>query len=209
MNPTARRLRAVPILIAANVLVYLYQVTLASPQFLRLFALSASGLEAGRWWQFFTHAFLHGNTMHLLFNMVGLWCAGRTVERVMGTGRFLALFAISAAAGGVFQLAIGGPGTLLGASGAVLGVILAFTTLFPESQIVVLLLVIPVRMRAKYLGWGITGSSLLLVLTGWLPGIGHAAHLGGCVAGYLFARLSGHCSSSPRTSRESGRSRSE
>ena len=91
--------------------------------------------------------------------MAGLWFAGRIVERVMGTGRFLALYFACAVAGGIAQLLLeGGKFLLLGASGAVCGVILAFATIFPEAQIVMLLFfVIPLRLRAKYLGWGLIG----------------------------------------------------
>ncbi len=192
MNPMGRPLKAVPVLIGVNVLVFLYQITLAPPRFLGTYALSVPGLEAGGWWQFITHAFLHGNTLHLLFNMMGLWFAGRVVERVMGTWRFLALYAIAAVAGGVFQLALGHGAALIGASGAVFGVIIAFTTIFPESKIVALLFFIPVPLRAKYLGWGLAGSSLFFLVTGLMPVIGHAAHLGGCVAGYLFVRFTAH-----------------
>lgn len=190
MNPPARRLKAVPVLIVVNVVVFLCTRNLVeSPRFLSVYALSAFGLENGRWWQFLTHAFLHGNTLHLLFNMMGLWFAGRIVERVMGTWRFLALYAAAAIAGGAFQMAFGGGAFLLGASGAVFGVLVAFTTLFPESQVVALLFFIPVRLKAKYLGWGLTGSALFFLVTGILPIIGHAAHLGGCLTGYLFVRL--------------------
>jgi membrane associated rhomboid family serine protease len=126
--------------------------------------------------------------------MAGLWFAGRIMERVMGTGRFLALYIACAVAGGLAQLLLeGGSSLLLGASGAVCGVILAFATIFPEAQIVMLLFfVVPLRFRAKYLGWGLTGSSLLFFLVGFEPWIGHAAHLGGCVTGYLLARLNGY-----------------
>ena len=65
---------------------------------------------------------------------------------------------------------------LIGASGAVCGVVIAFTAMFPEAQIMALLFfVIPIRLRAKYLGWGITGSALLFLVTGFEPWIGHAA----------------------------------
>jgi membrane associated rhomboid family serine protease len=188
MSISERPLRAVPALIALNVLVYLYEITLASPRFVPGFALSAAGLEAGRWWQLLTHAFLHGNELHLLFNMLGLWCAGRIVERVFGTGRFLVLSGIAAMAGGLFQLALGGPGLLLGASGAVFGVMIAFCTLFPENRITAVFFVFPIRLKAKFLGLGLTASAVLFLVTGWLPGFGHAAHLGGCVAGFLFTR---------------------
>jgi membrane associated rhomboid family serine protease len=112
----------------------------------------------------------------------------------MGTGRFVALYFACALAGGIAQLLLeGGRSLLLGASGAVCGVILAFATIFPEAQIVMLLFfVIPLRLRAKYLAWGLIGSSLLFLLLGFEPWIGHAAHLGGCLAGYLLARLNGY-----------------
>lgn len=196
MTEKRRRVSAVGVLIAFNVGVFLYQLLRPdlNGRLLELYALSSAGIEEGRWWQLLTHAFLHGNIWHLLFNMAGLWFAGRIVERVMGTGRFLALYVACAVAGGLAQLLLeGGNSLLLGASGAVCGVILAFATIFPEAQIVMLLFfVVPLRFRAKYVGWGLTGSSLLFFLVGFEPWIGHAAHLGGCVTGYLLARFNGY-----------------
>jgi len=190
-------LRAVPILIAVNTIIFLYEQAVGAQGRSRLFqiyALTESGLAEGRWWQLLTHAFLHGSIVHLLVNMAGLWFAGRIVERVMGTGRFLVLYGVSALAGGLAQILLTGAQVpLIGASGAVSGVVIAFTTIFAETQIVALLFfVIPIRLRAKYLGWGIAGSSLLFLVTGFEPWIGHAAHFGGCVAGYFFARLAGY-----------------
>jgi membrane associated rhomboid family serine protease len=196
--------RAVPILVVVNTAVFLLEELLprkSLSQLFDLFALTASGLAEGRWWQFLTHAFLHGgspnlflNLLHLVVNMVGLWFAGRIVERVMGTGRFLVLYAVSALTGGLAQVLLtGGNIPLIGASGAVCGVLIAFTTMFAEVQVRALLLfVIPLNLRAKYLGWLVAGSALFFQLTGLAPHIGHAAHLGGCVAGYLFARLAGY-----------------
>ncbi len=161
MTQSRRRISAVGLLIALNCGVFLYQ--LLRPDFnetlLDLYGLSSEGVEQGAWWQLVTHAFLHGNIWHLLFNMAGLWFAGRIVERIMGTGRFLALYIACAVAGGLAQLLLeGGRSLLLGASGAVCGVILAFATIFPEAQIVMLLFfVIPLRLRAKYLALGSHG----------------------------------------------------
>ena len=201
MTQRLRRIGAVEVLIAFNVAVFLYQLLRPDldERLLDLYALSTAGIEQGRWWQLITHAFLHGNIWHLLFNMAGLWFAGRIVERVIGTARFLGLYMSCAIAGGLAQVLLeGGRSLLLGASGAVCGVILAFATIFPEAQIVLLLFfVIPLRFRAKYLGWGLMGSSLLFFLVGFEPWIGHAAHLGGCVAGYLLARLNGYGVPSP------------
>lgn len=188
------QLRVVPALIAVNTVIFLIGFGLG-PAFrawsIQVFALTASGLMEGRWWQLITHAFLHGSLLHLLLNMVGLWFAGRIVERVLGTNRFLILYFVAAVSGGLAQIMLSGGGhPLIGASGAVCGVLLAFTTMFAETEIVALLFfVIPIRMRAKYLGWGIVGTSVLFLVIGFEPWIGHAAHLGGSIAGYLFARL--------------------
>jgi len=191
------QLRAVPALIAVNTVIFLIGLGLG-PGFrtwsVHFFALTASGLMEGQWWQLITHAFLHGNLLHLLLNMVGLWFAGRIVERILGTKRFLILYFVAAVSGGLAQILLSGDNhPLIGASGAVCGVLLAFTTMFAETEIVALILfVIPIRMRAKYLGWGIVGTSTLFLIIGFEPWIGHAAHLGGCIAGYLFARLDGY-----------------
>lgn len=197
MNGRYWMFRAVPVLVAINVGIFFYESMLsygAKQQLFAMYALSADGLGAGRWWQFGTHAFLHGGWLHLILNMVGLWVPGRIVERVMGTGRFLALYVISAVGGGLAQVMLSGTNSvLIGASGAVCGVVLAFTTMFPEAQRVFLIFfVLPLRLRAKYLGWALMGSSLVFLILKFEPWIGHAAHFGGCVAGYLFARLSGY-----------------
>jgi rhomboid family protein len=196
MTAMRRRVSAVVVLIAVNAAIFAYEVLRprVRDEFQDFYGLSGAGIEEGRWWQLITHAFLHANIWHLLFNMITLWFAGRIVERVMGTSRFLALYVASAVAGGLAQTFLeGGNALLLGASGAVCGVIVAFATMFPEAPIVLLLFfVIPLKFRAKYLGWGLAGSSLLLFVLGFEPWIGHAAHLGGCVAGYLLARLNGY-----------------
>jgi membrane associated rhomboid family serine protease len=196
MTGMRRRVSAVVVLVSINAAVFIYELLRPGTreEFQDFYGLSAAGIEEGRWWQLITHAFLHANIWHLLFNCLALWFAGRVVERVMGTGRFLALYAASAVAGGLAQSFLEGGNTLLlGASGAVCGIIVAFATMFPEVEIVLLLFfVIPLKFRAKYLGWGLAGSSLLFFLVGFEPWIGHAAHLGGCVAGYLLARLNGY-----------------
>lgn len=200
----SRWFRAVQLIVGIDVLIFFLD-QVAGPvlrsRVFGLYALSEAGLAEGRWWQFVTYAFLHGgtpsvgmNVLHLLLNMVSLWFAGRVVERVMGSGRFVALYLASAVAGGLLQVLLtGGKVPLVGASGAVCGVLLAFTTMFPEAQRVALLFfVVPVNLKAKYLGWLLTGSSLFFVVTGFFPFVGHAAHLGGCIAGYVFTRLAGY-----------------
>lgn len=194
--------RVVPILVLLNCAIFGVETLFSHAtqrQIFDLFALSDTGLREGRWWQLVTYAFLHApveflyfNFWHLLMNMTGLWFAGRVVERMLRPARFILLYILAAISGGVFQLLWMAHMPLVGASGAVCGVILAFTTLFPDWEVMALILfVIPIKLRAKYLGWLVAGSSLLFLVIGFEPRIGHAAHLGGCVAGYLFVRFLG------------------
>lgn len=186
-------------LIGVNCLIFAVQFLLAfiAPGLLeRFFGLSATGVLEGRWWAFVSYSFFHANFVHLLLNMVGLWFGGRLLERVIGPGRLVLLYLFAGVAGGVLQLLlVGETHLLLGASASVCGIIIAFTTIFPDAELFVLLFfVIPLRLKAKFLGWALVLTSVLFLVAGWEPWIGHAAHLGGCLAGFLFARLSGFAS---------------
>lgn len=184
-------------LVVADIVIYAWQA-LSPPDTARMlifrWGLSSAGLEEGHIWQFLTHAFLHGNLWHLAVNVLSLWFAGLAVESEIGRGRFLLLYAVSAVGGGIGQMLIGPPGIeLIGASGAVCGVLLAFATIYHDREILVLLFfVLPVRLRAKYLGWAVVGVSLVAIIFNLEPWIGHAAHLGGAITGYLFARAMGY-----------------
>jgi membrane associated rhomboid family serine protease len=154
------------------------------------YGLSGGGLAAGYWWQLVTHQFLHGSVIHILFNMVGLWFAGRELERVIGTRTFLALYFVGGIVGGLAQLVFV-PSTplLIGASGAVYAVLIALTAMFPNLPVTALIFfVLPIRMRAKYLGIGIVAATVVMWLSGFEGNVGHAAHLGGALVGYLFGR---------------------
>jgi len=152
-----------------------------------LFGLSLSGLSHGMVWQLITYQFLHAGLFHIMANMFGLWFAGRVLENLMGPWRFLAFYLACGIAGGLLQiLLVPGP-MLIGASGAVCGVVAAFAALYPELQITALLFfVLPIRMRAKWLGYGIIIVSVVLIITGLGGDIGNAAHLGGALAGYAY-----------------------
>src|SRR6188768_1335945 len=124
------------VLLGLCVAIFLGQSRLSADALLyfqNVFGLSRIGLQEGFWWQFLTYAFLHGSLIHLLVNMVGLWFAGRMVERLIGPWRLLLLFIFAAVVGGIFQLLFTqGNILLLGASGSVCGIILNFTTMLPE-----------------------------------------------------------------------------
>jgi membrane associated rhomboid family serine protease len=163
------------------------------PQVLELFALSANGLREGRVWTLVTHLFLHANLLHLLVNLLGLWFLGPEVEILMGRARYLAVYLVSGVCGGLLQTAFAAPNSeLVGASGSVCGILLAFTTMNPELPLRALIFfVLPISTKARTLGWGLMVFSLACALLHLLPQIGHLAHLGGAVGGAVLTRMFG------------------
>ncbi len=181
---------ATRILVAVNVAIFLLQL-LAGRQWDAVeetFGLTGEGLRRGMVWQLVTYQFLHANEFHILMNMLGLWFAGRELERVIGTPRFVALYLAGGVVAGLTQMAFSPPGgALIGASGSVCAVMLALTTLFPRLEVTALIFfVLPLRMRARTLGYVLVGGSVLFWLSGWQPEVGHLAHLGGFAAGGAF-----------------------
>jgi len=156
-----------------------------------LMALSREGLLQGGFWQLLTHAFLHGNLLHLLVNMLALWFTGPILEEMLGWARYLILYIGGAVVGGLVQTFCDSSAiNLVGASGAVCALLVGFGTLQPRLEITALIFfVIPVRMKASTLAWLVIAGSFIFWLFGIERGIGHLAHLGGGIAGYLICRL--------------------
>lgn len=184
------RLAPVTVCLAAATVVAYFLAPTTKPGVVWMFGLSGNGLAAGMWWTLVTHMFLHANLLHLAVNVLGLWFIGPEVELTLGRKKFALLYFISGIAGGILQTAFSHPGAeLIGASGAVCGILLAFTTSYPESRLQALLFfVIPVRMRAKTLGWGLIVFSALCAVLNIVPMIGHLAHLGGALAGWALTK---------------------
>lgn len=175
---------------AVCVVVYVLEVVLlrgARAPDIAWWALSGESLAQGYWWTPVTHLFLHGNVLHLAVNVIGLWFLGPEVEYMLGRWKYSALYLISGMAGGLLQTAFSPPTSeLIGASGAVCGIVLSFTTAYPNLPLRALLFfVLPVSMKARSLGFLIMGLSLVCAALHIVPQVGHLAHLGGAVAGAL------------------------
>lgn len=187
------RLSVLRVLVGLNILIFLLSSLLTPMGQIRfdgIFGLSMRGITNGMVWQFVTHQFLHGSLFHLLVNMLGLWFAGRILENLLGGWKFLLFYLTCGIIGGIFQLVIDPGPILIGASGAVCGVVAAFSALYPEMQITALLFfVLPIRMKAKWLGRSIVIVSVVLILTRLMGNVGNAAHLGGALAGYAIVGL--------------------
>jgi len=148
-------------------------------------------------YQIITYMFTHFEFSHILFNMLSLYFLGPIVELTLGHKRFLGLYLISGLAGLAAHFlvwylpfltgeAVVGPHfSVLGASGAVFGVTIAFATLYPDRQL--MLLFPPIPIRAWVMALALVGIGLYSGLTGSGGNVAHFAHLGGALAGFLLA----------------------
>ncbi|MBU3664438.1 MAG: rhomboid family intramembrane serine protease [Chthoniobacterales bacterium] len=179
---------ATVILAASLVACFVLEVLLAGGSrglVLGRFSLSGDALARGDWWTLVTHMFIHGSLLHLIVNVLGLWFVGPEVEFLLGRAKYLVLYLVSGISGGLLQTAFAASDSeLIGASGAVCGILLSFTTAYPDAPLQALLFfVLPVRMKAKTLGRGVIVVSFLCAVLRIFPRIGHLAHLGGALAG--------------------------
>jgi len=134
-------------LILTNVGVFLLQL-LDWNLMVGLFALWPTSSQLFHGWQLITYAFLHGNLPHIFLNMFALFMFGRGLELYWGGRRFLIYYFVCVLSAAVTQLlvegAAGGNEPVLGASGGVFGVLLAFAWYFPNQRLIVLPIPIPV-----------------------------------------------------------------
>jgi len=191
-----RQFSTVSLLIGVNVGVFIFQllIGLFAPGWVGdHLALSGEGLRRGFLWEFGTYMFLHGGWLHLAFNMLTLYFAGREVEVIAGRKHLLGMYFAGGLFGGIAQILLSSPQMqLVGASAGVFAVLIAFTTIYPEMELTLLLFfVIPVRVKAKFLALGIVVTSLFFSVSGAWGGVGHIAHLGGCLAGWIYAKQLG------------------
>lgn len=149
-------------------------------------------LDSGRFmpWQVVTYAFLHGDMLHLFFNMLGLWMFGSELERLWGHKRMLGFLLASVLAAAATQMVFTAVAQTyaptLGASGALYGLLLAYGMLFPNRTIMPLFPPIPMKARTFVAVFG--ALELLMGLSGG-RGIAHFAHLGGMLGGWLMIRF--------------------
>lgn len=184
-------------LIIINVLAWIAQLTLDSqyPITIKgaLWPVSTPMFEP---YQVFTSMFLHapsfGMFFHILFNMFALFMFGRVLENVWGPKRFLFFYLACGIGAAVAHLAMqqimGGVVPAVGASGAVMGIMVAFGYLFPNTEMMII--PIPVPVKAK---WVVIGYVLLDLFGGFgkIAGdqIAHFAHLGGALTGFIIVLI--------------------
>ncbi|HTE13016.1 MAG TPA: rhomboid family intramembrane serine protease [Chitinophagaceae bacterium] len=139
-------------------------------------------------WQLITYQFMHGGFTHILFNMFTLWMFGSTLETFWGGKRFLTFYIVCGICAGIAQLIMQKEGVAVGASGAIMGLMAAFAYLFPNTEMYIMF--IPIPVKAKYV---IPGFMALDLFGSIAPQAGdnvaHWAHLGGALAGLIIVMI--------------------
>jgi len=193
-EPQAPRLTpAVQWLIAISVAIYFLQLTVVTANDVA----SALGFNAGgvarSWWTVVTYMFVHAGFWHLALNMYTLFLFGPRVEREWSAGEFARYFVMCGMGGLLLHLLFFRGATLVGASAAVYGVMLAYARRWPDDE-VYLFAVVPIKVK-----WFIALLVLMDLVNGLQSnvlgegaqsgGIAHFAHLGGFLTGWLYLRV--------------------
>ena len=183
-------------LILINVAVFIIQNVDRSGYVTSQFGLSPRDvLQVPAFWQVFTYQFLHGGFFHIFFNMFALWMFGTEVEQTLGSKRFLWFYLLCGTGAGIITVmtCFSLPILVIGASGAVLGVLVAFAVMFPNREVLVYFL-FPIKV--KYLVMIFVALDLLAAWnTGAGGGVAHFTHLGGALIGFLYMKSNWRLSS--------------
>jgi len=186
-------------LLLVNIIMFV--ATLINEEFMvGTFAMFYPASPFFRWWQPVTHMFMHGGWWHIFFNMYSLVMFGMVVERVLGTKKYLLFYFVTGLGAVAFHVLVewleikylGGSlpqamyTPMVGASGAIYGVLVAFAMLYPEAKLT--LIFPPITLNAKWWVIIFIGIELLTGITGHQVGVAHFAHLGGALFGWLIIR---------------------
>ena len=179
-------------LIAANVIVFVANEYFLQGILNALFAFRPDWYFVLHWpWTFVTYMFAHASWSHIIFNMITLGFFGPRVEAQLGERRFIALYMIAGLGGALLSLALKSiaPYPIVGASGAIFGVMLVYATLWPREKVYIWG-ALPVEAR-----WLVIGYTLISIFGGFGAlgsfgaGTAHFAHLGGFVGAFLYMRF--------------------
>jgi membrane associated rhomboid family serine protease len=137
-------------------------------------------------WQLITYQFMHGSLGHIFFNLFALWMFGSELENIWGSKKFLIYYLASGVGAAVLHIFVSpffGPLVpMIGASGAIFGILLGFGMTFPNRPIIMFPLFIPIK--AKYFVMLYAGLEMIMGVTS-SDGIAHFAHIGGAITGFL------------------------
>ncbi len=187
-GPISTALKAI---IGANVVMFL--ATMYSPALqIQLGLVPVWVLHEKRVWQLVTYMFIHAGLFHIIFNMLALWMFGTELERIWGTRFFLKFYFVTGIGAAVLTILVSllpwGPARqlyasdIVGASGAIYGVLLAYALYFPDRKIYYMML-FPIPARIFVL---IIGAVAFLSSMSESGGVANATHLGGLLVAYVY-----------------------
>jgi membrane associated rhomboid family serine protease len=188
-GPISTTLKA---LIAANVVMFV--ITTFMPALLDYLGLVPALVLHRFWlWQVATYMFLHGGIFHILFNMLALWMFGAELERIWGTRYFLKFYFVTGIGAGALTVLFSllpfefaqqvQHSVIIGASGAIYGLLLAYAMYFPDRPILLIVFWVPAKWCVAILG-----AIALITSLSDAGGTANATHLGGLLVGYLFLK---------------------
>jgi membrane associated rhomboid family serine protease len=188
-GPLSMALKA---LIGANVAVFLAQSL--RPGLTELLGLQPQLVTHGWVWQLATYMFVHGGLFHILFNMLALWMFGTELERVWGTRYFVKFYFVTGIGAGILTVMLSWLpfeftrplyfSNVIGASGAIYGILLAYALYFPERQIILIIFPVPAKYAVTIIGAIAFYSSF----SDSGRGVANATHLGGLLVAYVFLK---------------------
>lgn len=184
-------------LLIINVLFY-FACNFIPPEIANALPMYFPASDFFRPWQVVTHMFMHADTSHLIFNMFALYMFGTALESYWGPKRFLTFYLIcgfgalalylavwyaevSALSAGQYEAFLQTPYRMLGASGAVFGLLAGYGMMFPESKIMLLIPPIPIKAKYFVLIYGVI--ELFFGISNMSTGVAHFAHIGGALVG--------------------------
>lgn len=180
-----RMTRAVQWLLALNIGIYFLQLTLfGSDAVYSALALDPARFP-GNWWTVVSYMFVHAWLAHLAFNMFTLWMFGPRLEQQWGTGTFVKFYLWSGLGGAIAHLVFAQHTSVIGASGAISGVLVAYALRWPDDE-VYLFGVIPMKSR-----WLVAAMLAMNIIFALSPDsrIDWTAHVGGMAFGWIFLKL--------------------
>ena len=180
---------AVQWLMAANIGVFFLQVTLFGGNSV----FRVLGLDPGRfpaeWWTIVSYMFVHGGLWHISFNMLSLWMFGPRIEHFWGARSFTYFYLWCGIGGAIAHLLSTGNAGLVGASAAVMGVLLAYALRWPDEEVYVFG-VLPIKTRWLVVWLALINLAMGISSAKGGSGIGWFAHLGGLAFGWIYLRVS-------------------
>lgn len=180
--------RGIKMLLIANGLVYLLQLIIGQGMIEVFGCTPVKVLQDLSVYQLVTYMFLHGGLFHILINMFVLWMFGPEIELTWGTKQFFKYYFLTGISGGIFTVMLqpNSPIPTIGASAAIYGILVAYAMMFPNRTIYLYFLV---PIKVKYAVILFVGLEFLASFSGRTDGVGHYAHLGGAVVGFLYLKL--------------------